>query len=96
MPKGYWIGSITVNDPENYKQYIAAAKSVFQKFGVRPLVRGGAYDAVEGTARDRNVVLEFESIEQARACYDSPEYQVAAKIRQACSDSHLLIIEGAE
>ena len=96
MPKGYWIASVTVNDAENYNQYIAAAKPVFERFGARALVRGGAYEAVEGTARDRNVVLEFESLEQARACYYSPEYQDAANIRQASSDSHLLIIEGAE
>lgn len=96
MPKGYWIARITVTDPDKYPDYIAAAKPAFEKFGAVYRVRGGTHEAAEGQARDRNVVIEFDSYETARACYHSPEYQAAAKIRQAASQSELVIVEGTE
>jgi uncharacterized protein (DUF1330 family) len=39
-------------------------------------------------------VIEFESYEQALACYHSPEYQAVAKIRHANADSQIVIVEG--
>ncbi|MEM7463859.1 MAG: DUF1330 domain-containing protein [Pseudomonadota bacterium] len=94
MAKGYWIVHVTVNDPENYPKYIAADAKAFEKFDANILVRGGKYDPVEGPARERHVVIEFESYEVALACYNSPEYQAAAKLRQAYADSEVLIVEG--
>ena len=95
MPKGYWIGRVDVTNAENYPEYLHAAKVAYEKFGARFLVRGGDYEAVEGPARGRNFVVEFESYEQALACYNSPEYAAARKIRQANADGEVLIIEGA-
>ena len=43
MPKGYWIAHVEVNDPEGYKDYVAAAKIAFDKYGAKFLARGGAY-----------------------------------------------------
>ena len=96
MPRGYWIVHIDVKDPDNYPKYLAADAKAFEKFDARFLVRGGRYEAVEGQARTRHVVIEFESLEQALACYHSPEYQAAAKLRQAYADSEVLIVEGQE
>ena len=96
MPKGYWIGHVSVADPEMYKKYIEAGSIAYKKYNARFLVRGGQYTGVEGENRERNVVLEFDSYEQALACYNSPEYETARKIRQACSSSDLIIIEGAD
>jgi uncharacterized protein (DUF1330 family) len=42
----------------------------------------------------RHVVIEFESYEAARACYDSPEYQAAIRIREEASTGDIVIIEG--
>lgn len=96
MPKGYWIGRVTVSDPANYPKYIEANRAPFEKYGARFLVRGGRYEAVEGKARERNVVIEFESYEKALACYRSPEYQAAVNLRQDCSEAEILVIEGVE
>lgn len=95
MPKGYWVVHITVTDPANYPKYIAADAAAFEKFKARFLVRGGRFEAVEGPARPRHVVIEFDSYKQALACYNSPEYQAAAKLRQAYAESEVLIVEGA-
>lgn len=94
MAKGYWIGRVDVTNAENYPDYLNAAKSAYEKYGARFLVRGGTYDAVEGEARSRNFVVEFESYERALACYNSPEYAAARKIRQANAEGEVLIIEG--
>jgi uncharacterized protein (DUF1330 family) len=94
MPKGYWIGRVDVHDPELYKSYIAAGSPVYAKFGGKLIVRGGAYQPLEGTSRMRNVVIEFADVATARACYDSPEYAEARKIRHAAATSDLIIVEG--
>ena len=96
MAKGYWIVHIDVKDANNYPQYIAADAKAFERFDARFLVRGGQYKAVEGPARSRHVVIEFASFEQALACYNSPEYQAAAKLRQAYAASEVLIVEGQD
>jgi uncharacterized protein (DUF1330 family) len=94
MAKGYWIARVDVHSDEGYKPYAAANPAIFKKFGGRYVVRGGKFDAVEGTSRSRNVVIEFDSYEQALACYNSPEYQANIKIRQAHSVGDIMIIEG--
>lgn len=94
MPKGYWIARVDIRDAEGYKQYVAAAAPAFARFGARFLARGGAFEALEGTARARNVVIEFPSLAAARDCYHSPEYSIASAIRQKFADAELVIVEG--
>jgi uncharacterized protein (DUF1330 family) len=94
MPKAYWIVHVSVHDPEHYPEYPAVALPVFEKFGAHFVVRGGAYDAMEGKARERNSVIEFRDRATAMACYRSPEYQRVVAIRQKYSDADLIIIDG--
>lgn len=94
MAKGYWIGRIDVHDPEGYKGYITTATPAYKEHGAVFLVRGGAFEDVEGKARSRNVVIEFPSYEAALACYNSETYQKARAIRQEFADGELLVIEG--
>lgn len=94
MPKGYWIARVDVHDAERYKDYVAAAKPAFERFGAKFLARGGAVTTLEGPSRARNVVIEFASVQDAVDCYNSPEYQIAAKIRQEAADSEMLVVEG--
>jgi uncharacterized protein (DUF1330 family) len=96
MAKGYWIARITVTNPERYKDYVAAAAPVYGAFGGVPIVRGGAFEAVEGEARPRNVVIAFPTHEAARAAYYSPEYTKARAIRQEASQGEFIVIEGYE
>ncbi|MBM3570854.1 MAG: DUF1330 domain-containing protein [Alphaproteobacteria bacterium] len=96
MAKGYWVFQATVNDPETYKKYVTADGPVFAKFGAKFLVRGGANEVVEGKARARQVVIEFDSYEQALACYRSPEYQAIAKYRFAAADADVVIVRGVD
>ena len=73
---------------------VAANAIAFSKYGARFLVRGGKSEGPEGKLRSRHVVLEFESYEKAVACYYSPEYQAAIKLRQPVSIGDIAIVEG--
>ena len=95
MPKAYWIVRVSVENEERYPDYLAAARPAFEAFGARFLVRGGRYDAMEGTSRERNVVVEFKDYATATACYHSPEYQAARAIRVANAEADFIIVEGA-
>jgi uncharacterized protein (DUF1330 family) len=94
MPKGYWIAHVDVRDPERYKDYVATARPAFERYGAKFLARGGAYESMEGTARGRNVVIEFPSLQAARDCYNSTEYQAAKAIRLTVADADMVIVEG--
>ncbi len=95
-PKGYWVGQVDVNNPEAYKKYVAGNAVAFEKYGAKFLVRGGQYETPEGNCRSRLVVLEFESYEQARACYYSDEYQAVIGFRTEndVSEGDIAIVEG--
>jgi uncharacterized protein (DUF1330 family) len=73
---------------------VAENGPVFNKFGAKFLVRGGQFEAKEGTSRSRNVVLEFKDYTTALACYNSPEYQRLVAMRSPHGESDLVIIEG--
>ena len=96
MPKGYVIVRITVTDPEVYKDYVAMASAAIKQYGGKPIARGGRYEALEGEARPRNVILEFESYDAARTYYYSPEYQAAVKTRAPASIGELVLVEGVD
>ncbi|MBA1242566.1 MULTISPECIES: DUF1330 domain-containing protein [Pseudomonas] len=93
--KGYWIAHVDVTDPEQYTQYTSRAPEAFARYGGRFLARGGRCEAMEnGPAAPRNVVIEFDSYEQAVACYNSPEYQAAAAHREGAGVARIVIVEG--
>jgi uncharacterized protein (DUF1330 family) len=94
MPKGYWIARVDVTDPDGYQEYVAANAAAFRRFGARFIIRGGRFEATEGTPRSRNVVLEFKDYDTAVACYHSPEYLAAKALRVGRSVADVLVIEG--
>lgn len=92
--KGYWVGHLDITGAEGYKAYTIADMAPFGKFGGRFLVRGGARELPEGHLRSRTVLLEFPSYRAALACYRSPDYQAAKKLRDGNADADVLIVEG--
>jgi uncharacterized protein (DUF1330 family) len=94
MAKGYWIAHVDVADADAYKTYVAANAEAFAKYGAKFLVRAGAHTVVEGVSRKRQVVIEFPDCDTALACYRSPEYQAAKRLREPASEADLVIAEG--
>ena len=94
MPKGYWIVRVDVTDPDGYALYRAANGPPMAAFGARFAVRGGRQEVLEGSGRERNVVVEFPSYEEALACWRSGRYQEVLRLRNAAAVSDLVVIEG--
>lgn len=94
MVKGYWVANVDVSNPDGYKQYVAANAVPFHKYGARFLTRGGKSELVEGKLRSRVVLIEFPSFEAALACYRSPEYAAAKKLRESASVADIMVLEG--
>jgi uncharacterized protein (DUF1330 family) len=84
-----------VTDEAAYARYAHAATPVIQRYGGRVLVRGGTCRVLEGQGRARNVVIEFDSFEAARAYAFSPEYAAARKLREGAGLIDIVVVEGA-
>ncbi|KEJ90075.1 DUF1330 domain-containing protein [Sulfitobacter donghicola] len=95
MPKAYWIANVTVTDPDAYQGYQALAPAAFAEFGARFLARGEA-ETLEGRDWQRRVVIEFASLKDAKACYNSPAYRAARDARSSACEADIAIIEGLE
>ena len=95
MTKAYWVVRVTVQDQARYPEYLAAARPAFEAYGANFIVRGGAFEVMEGQARERNVVVEFKDRATALACYRSAEYEKAKAIRRSCAEADFIIIDGA-
>jgi uncharacterized protein (DUF1330 family) len=94
MP-AYVIVNVTVRDPARYEEYKRLATPTVSAYGGRYVARGGPVEVREGDwSPSRLVVLEFPSVERARAWWDSPEYAPAKAVRQSCADTQLVIAEG--
>ena len=94
MPKAYWIARIDVHDPETYKQYVETGRPAYERYNAKFLARGGRTENLEGANRARNVIIEFASMEDALACYNSPEYTKARVFRQKASTGEFVLVEG--
>ena len=94
MAKGYWVARVDVQNEAEYATYRSLNAIAFAKYGAKFVVRGGEYKLARGEGRKHNVVIEFKDIETAKACYNSPEYVEARKIRQASATADLIIVEG--
>jgi uncharacterized protein (DUF1330 family) len=94
MPKAYWIAHVTVTNPEQYQKYVEASRAAFVKYGAVALARGGDFQQLEGEGHARNVVLEFPSLQTAKDCYASPEYQHAKSLRKDAGIANVILVEG--
>jgi len=96
MP-AYVILDITVSDPKLFEEYKQLAPETIAAYGGKYLARGGKVEALEGDwTPDRIVILEFDSINTAKAWMDSPEYREARAIRHQAATSNTIVVEGIE
>jgi uncharacterized protein (DUF1330 family) len=96
MP-AFLIATVSIHDPETYKRYTALTPKTSADHGGKFVVRGGTIDTLEGEPlQDRLVILEFPSRQAVHDWYNSPEYQAAARIRQAASESRFIVVDRLE
>jgi uncharacterized protein (DUF1330 family) len=96
MPKGYWIVLYrSVSDPAALARYGAKAPGVITGRGGRILARGMPARVYEKAEAQRCVVVEFDSVDQAIATYDSAPYQEVLSILKGAAEREVRIVEGA-
>ena len=94
MSKGYVVANIRVQDQDKFKQFSGMAGPAIKKYGGKVLARGPDADRLEGDLSGIVMLIEFESKEAANTFYYSEEYQAAKAVRETCSDTDFMIIEG--
>jgi uncharacterized protein (DUF1330 family) len=91
----YVVVEIEVLDPERYETYKQLAPPSIAQYGGRYVARGGQMETLEGTwSPKRLVILEFPSVDQAKAWWNSAEYAQAKALRQAASRTQMIVVEG--
>src|SRR5690242_20981125 len=82
MP-AYWLARAKINDPVEYKKYTDRVPAIVAAHGGKVLARGGRYRIMEGPQTfHRFIVIEFPTLDQGVACFESAEYQEAAAFRR--------------
>lgn len=83
-----------ITDPEEFKKYEESAGAASAGHPVTPLAFYGAIETLEGASVDGAVILQFPTIADAKAAYDSPLYQEALKYRLKGAEYRVFIVEG--
>lgn len=95
MP-AYWIGAYrAINDAEKMAAYAALSVPALTAAGGRFLARGLPEQVYEAGLRERTVLIEFDSVEAARAAYATPAYQEALAALGDGADRDIRIVPGA-
>ncbi len=92
---GYVIVDNEITDEALYAEFRGRVAATVAAHGGKYLVRGGAAESIEGDWKPhRIVVVEFDSVEQARAWLSSPEYAELREIRLKSANASVIVVEG--
>lgn len=92
----YVVINNDIRDPDRYSEYAKLAPATVEAYGGKYLARGGKVEILEGDwVPARLVILQFESVEQAKKWLNSPEYSEPRRMRQSAARSRMVVIEGA-
>ena len=96
MP-AYIVVEVEVHDADGYEKYKSMVPPSLAAYGGRFLIRGGKVENLEGDwAPKRFVMVEFPSLERAKAWWASSEYREAKALRQATATTQMIVVEGVE
>ena len=91
----YMISDITVRDRTAFEIYRIRAADAIHTYGGRYLARFGEVQVLEGSWNPNMiVVIEFPTLEQARAWHRSPEYALALEVRDKALSRNLILVDG--
>ena len=91
----YVITFLEVTDPEAFDAYRKVAGPTFAPFGGKPVVVDGPFEVLEGMVHPKSiVVIEFETLAQAKRWYASPEYARSIPMRQQSANTSLILVDG--
>jgi len=95
MARAYWIATYrSIKNPDALAAYAKDAGPALQAAGGRFVARGMPAKTFELGVMQRVVLIEFDSVEQATAAYNSPAYQAAHKKLEGAVERDIRIVEG--
>ena len=97
MPKAYWVvNSRSIKNPEAWQAYAKLAVPAIQSAGGRFLARSNPAKTYEAGVNQRVVLVEFDSLDKAIACHDTPAYKEALKVLGTGNvERDMRVVEGA-
>lgn len=88
------IVDVRVTDPARFEKYKKLVPATLTPYGGKFLARGGRVDVLEGDwDPKRIVVIEFPTVERARAWWASEEYRVPKQMRIESADTRMIVVE---
>jgi len=95
--KAYIIVDVQINDSVRYEEYKKLTPGSLLPFDGKFIVRGAATETLEGDWKpNRLVILEFPSLEMAKAWWSSDIYGPAKALRQSIAITQMIAVEGVD
>jgi len=92
----FYINTYDVKDEVIYQSYVRKVAPIFNRYGAKVLAFDREAIQVEGTRRNVNIIVQFESIEVASACYNDPEYQAIKPLRiKSTINRRITLVKGS-
>ena len=92
--KAYWIVRCHVFEPGEFANYVELAGPIITKFNGTFLTRGGRQIELEGEGYERTILIEFNSMDEAKSCYESDDYKQALGFIKKSAERLVVIVEG--
>jgi uncharacterized protein (DUF1330 family) len=83
-----------IRDQAAYDTYAAKGAAAGDGHDASLLVLYGAHQVLEGADVDGVVLVQFPTVEEAKAFYNSPAYQEALPHRMKSADYRVILVEG--
>jgi uncharacterized protein (DUF1330 family) len=94
MAKAYWIVFYkSIKNQDKFAAYVKLAPAAIQAMGGKFIVRGNAAHAYELGLKERVTMIEFESIDKAKAAHDCPAYQEALRALGDGAEREIRLVE---
>lgn len=93
----YVIIDIEVRDRTQFLEYQRLAGPIFDRYGGKFLSQAGQSQVLEGDWIPRRLsIMEFASVEQALAMYNSPEYAALKPLREQSAHTRIIVLQGIQ
>jgi uncharacterized protein (DUF1330 family) len=94
-PPAFYIGEITVKDPQAFiKEFAAPGVKPVEDAGGKFIARGSKPVALQGEAPPRVTVIQFESMDKAQAWWNSPTNKSQQAIGDKYATFRSFLVEG--
>ena len=95
MAKAYLVVTYRkISNMDKWQAYAKIAGVCIPKLGGKFIIRGMPAEVYEKGMKERVVVVEFDSVQKAKAAHDSPEYAEALRALGDGAERDMRLVEG--